>query len=278
MVNEIVDLEEMNMKKRVISALVILSLLIPVVYFGGIVYTITLYAISLLALREFIKVKETRKEIPPLIKLISYIAISFLVLFNSGGETLVYTIDYRIVAGLFFLFLIPTVLYHNRSIYSITDAFYLIGGIFFLGIAFQLLLLIRNIDLKLFIYLSIICIFTDTFAYITGFLIGRNKLLEEISPNKTWEGLIGGTLFGVFIGTVFFHTAINPNYSIYQLIMITLFLSLLGQFGDLTFSAIKRYFGKKDFSNLIPGHGGVLDRLDSFIFVVLGFVFFFTIL
>ena len=83
---------------------------------------------------------------------------------------------------------------------------------------------------------------------------------------------------GVFIGAMFHHTVIDPMFPKIEILIICAFLSLLGQYGDLVFSAIKRYFGKKDFSNLIPGHGGILDRLDSIIFVLLGFMFFITIL
>ena len=90
--------------------------------------------------------------------------------------------------------------------------------------------------------------------------------------------MIGGTVFGVLIPTIFYYLFVNNVTPIYVITFITLFLSVLGQLGDLVFSAIKRYFSKKDFSNLIPGHGGILDRLDSIIFVVLGFMFFMTIL
>ena len=123
-----------------------------------------------------------------------------------------------------------------------------------------------------------VTIFTDTFAYLIGRLIGSHKLLEEISPNKTWEGMIAGTLMGTFISLMFYITTINNSISIISITAVSLFLSILGQFGDLVFSAIKRYYGKKDFSNIMPGHGGILDRLDSILFVVFGFVFFITIL
>ena len=138
--------------------------------------------------------------------------------------------------------------------------------------------MLRHTDLKLFVFLFTITITTDTFAYLTGSLIGKHKLLTEISPKKTWEGLIGGTIMGVFVSAMFYHTCIDPEFSKITLLAICTFLSLLAQFGDLAFSAMKRYFGIKDFSNLMPGHGGILDRLDSIIFVVLGFTFFITIL
>ena len=138
--------------------------------------------------------------------------------------------------------------------------------------------MLRHIDLKLFIFLFTITITTDTFAYITGMLIGKHKLLPEVSPKKTWEGVVGGTLMGIFVSAMFYHTCINPEFSYLYLILICAFLSVVGQIGDLVFSAMKRYFGIKDFGNIMPGHGGVLDRLDSIIFVILGFTFFITVL
>ena len=83
---------------------------------------------------------------------------------------------------------------------------------------------------------------------------------------------------GVFISTVVYLTVINPDAGVIKMGLVGLFLSILAQFGDLVFSSIKRFFNKKDFSNLIPGHGGILDRLDSIIFVLLGFMFIWTIL
>ena len=113
---------------------------------------------------------------------------------------------------------------------------------------------------------------TDTFAYITGRLVGRHKLCPNISPNKTIEGFIGGTLMGVVVATSFYHVFINSSISLSILILVTMTLSIVGQLGDLVFSMIKRYYDKKDFSNLIPGHGGILDRFDSLIFIALAFI------
>lgn len=266
------------MKIRTISAALVLAVFIPVLITGGQIFDIFVYLISILGLKEFMDIKSKKKDMPSFIKFISYIIMTLIILFNVQSNENVFLIDFRILSALFLTLLTPTVLYHERTKYSVNDAFYLIGGILFLGISMSLLIIVRNISLELIIYLFLITIITDTYAYITGCLIGKNKMLESISPKKTWEGLLGGTIFGVLISSVYYHHVINSQLSIGVLILITLFLSLIGQFGDLVFSAIKRYFDKKDFSNIMPGHGGVLDRLDSMIFVILGFMFFASLL
>ena len=265
------------MKTRIISAIVALAILVPIFLYGGMIFNITIYILGILALKEFLGVKNNKKEIPNFIKFISYILLTLIMLLNTN-KTDVFTMDYRLVAGLFIMFLIPTVLYHDRRKYSVNDAFYLIGGIFFSSISMSLFILIRETSLNILIYLFLISIMTDTFAYFTGILIGKHKLLEVISPKKTWEGMIGGTVFGTFIGVMFYVVVINPEVSLPLIIGTTLFLSIIGQFGDLIFSAIKRYFNTKDFSNLMPGHGGILDRFDSIIFIMLGFMFFINML
>lgn len=266
------------MKTRVISAAVIFLILVPIFIAGGTIFDITIWLIGLLGLKEFLDIKETKKQIPASIKLISYILFTLIVLISIAENDFVYSMDYRLITGLFVSLLLPVTLYHENGIYSVNDAFYLIGGIFFLGVSFHLLTVLRSMGLTYLIYLFVITVITDTYAYFGGLLIGRNKLIEAVSPKKTIEGMIIGTIFGVLFGVTYYHVVIDSTLSLSIVTSMTLFLSILGQFGDLVFSSIKRYFGKKDFSNLIPGHGGILDRFDSIIFVVLGFMFFLTII
>ena len=266
------------MKKRVISAIVLLAIIIPLIIKGGVAFNIGVYIVSILALKEFLDIKSIRKKMPIFIQLIAYIFMTLIVLVDVRTKSMMFTLDYRILSALFMSFLIPTVFYHERQKYSITDAFYMIGGLLFLSTSMSLIIIIRNISLSVLVFLILIPIITDTFAYISGSLIGKTKLLEDISPNKTIEGMVVGTLMSIFVSSIYYHTIIDPLFSKIYLIFICLFLSIVGQLGDLVFSAIKRYFGKKDFSNIIPGHGGILDRLDSVIFVALGFIFFIGII
>ena len=266
------------MKTRIISAIVAFIIFIPIFIIGGIPFNIAFYVLTLLGLREFMKVRETQKKYPDFIRFISYLMITLLYFECTLNGNATFSFNYMMVAGICLTLFIPVVLYHNEKVYNVEDAFYLVGGVFFLGFSMSLFNMYRNIGLDLIIFLFLITIITDSYAYFTGRLIGKNKLLEVISPNKTWEGTIGGSLVGSFVCTTYYTTIINPQVSILVVAFVVLFLSLIGQFGDLFFSAIKRKYKVKDFSNIMPGHGGVLDRLDSIIFVMLAFTFFLNIL
>lgn len=117
---------------------------------------------------------------------------------------------------------------------------------------------------------------TDVFAYFAGSFWGKHKLCPKISPKKTVEGAIGGALGGAVISLIlyaifenFIFTTQNGNYV--EVFVIAFVLSIFGMCGDLTFSVLKRNYDIKDFSNLVPGHGGVMDRFDSEVFVLLAF-------
>lgn len=266
------------MKKRIISALVALAIFIPIIVKGGVIFDIAFFLLAMQGLKELMDVTEKKKKIPVFIKLICYLILTGIFFIGVVDNKMILNIDFRIIAGTFLILLLPTVLYHNKKVYNVKDSFYLLGGLLFLGTSMSIFVMYRNIGLELFIFLFLITIITDTFAYTTGRLIGKNKLLEEISPNKTWEGLFGGSIMGTFICTVYYTTIIDPNVSLSIIVPVILFLTVVGQFGDLFFSSIKRYYGVKDFSNIMPGHGGVLDRFDSVIFVMLAFTFFLTII
>lgn len=266
------------MKKRIISAIIMLMVFIPLLVVGGKPFAIAMALLAVLGLYELLHIRETKKEFPFLMKVFAYILVLFFSLNNFASIEFQSTLDYRVMSFIIFVFLIPMVIIHDSKKYNINDALFLIGSTLFIGLSFNLIIITRNYDISYIIYLLLITTLTDTFALFTGNLIGRHKMAPVISPKKTYEGLFGGLLAGVVASVVFYHVAINSGLSLVVLILITIVLAIMGQIGDLTFSFIKRYYGKKDFSDLIPGHGGILDRLDSIIFVVLASIIFLGIL
>ena len=266
------------MTKRIISAIVLIAIFVPFIIIGELPFTIFMSVLSILGLYELLKVRETQKKFPLLLKIFAYLLTCYFCLYNTNSIEFINKFDYRVMAFIIFLFISPIVFINNNEKYNITDALFLIGSVLFIGLSFNLMIITRNYDITYVIYLLLITTITDTFALFTGSLIGKHKLCPKISPKKTVEGLIGGTLMGTFVATIFYNTLISSTVPLVTVIMLTFVLCLVGQLGDLVFSSIKRYYDVKDFSNLIPGHGGILDRFDSLIFVVLAFTILIEIL
>jgi len=259
------------MKTRIISGIVMALGVGTLLYLGGTYWVIFMSLLSLVAVWEFINMRKTKKDFPLLMKIITYLAVLGLVIYSAINKSGTFNFNYGILAGFFIIFLLPIVFINDNDKYNVVDAFFLMGTALFLGIALSFGVTLRNLDIVYIIYLVLITVLTDTFAYVTGNLVGTRKLCEKISPNKTIEGVVGGLFMGTVIPSIYYLTIVNQHINVFLLVGITLILSLVGQCGDLLFSSVKRYYGKKDYSDIIPGHGGVLDRLDSIIFVVLAF-------
>lgn len=139
-----------------------------------------------------------------------------------------------------------------------------------------------NHGIFLILFIAFCAWMTDVMAYFAGSFLGKHKLCPNISPKKTVEGAIGGVV-GCVIATVILY-AVFTNFifetkenNYLAVILMTAFLSIISMCGDLTASVIKRNFGIKDFGKLIPGHGGIMDRFDSLIFVLVAFYAIFNI-
>ncbi len=184
---------------------------------------------------------------------------------------------------------------HNHENTKFSDVSFVVMSSLFVPFAFTRLMYFR--DVKLYfpdkgytdahgIFLILFILFsacmTDTFAYFAGSFLGKHKLCPKISPKKTIEGAIGGVLGCVLANAILYAVYnnfifANPSNNYVAIIVASVITSIVGMCGDLTASLIKRNYGIKDFGNLIPGHGGIMDRFDSIIFVSSAFYAVFNI-
>lgn len=253
------------MKQRTISAIILLVVMIGSILINSKLFGVLMLLFSVIGFKEFfdIRYNEKNKKLN-LIKILSVLCLAMIAMNNTF-----YKIELNIVVLIPLLVLsLPIVFYNDSKLYNITDALYSLGIVYFLGFSFGNIIYMADTSLVKCIFIFIIAFITDTYAYIGGCLIGRHKL-TSISPKKTIEGSVVGTLMGTLIGSVYYYNLVG-GVTVFEVIVFSLFLTLLSEVGDLFFSSIKRYFDKKDYSNLIPGHGGVLDRFDSVIYVSLG--------
>ena len=253
------------MKQRTISAIVLLIVMIGSILISSKLFGILMLVFSVIGFKEFFDIRyDSKNKKLNLIRILSIICLLLIAMNNTF-----YKLDLNIVVLIpIFTLSLPIVFYNDSKLYNITDALYSLGIVYFLGFAFGNIIYMGDSSLVKCIFIFIIAFITDTYAYIGGMLIGRHKL-TSISPKKTIEGSVVGTIMGTLIGSVYYYNLVG-GVSIFEVVVLCLFLTLLSELGDLFFSSIKRYFDKKDYSNLIPGHGGILDRFDSVIYVSLG--------
>lgn len=245
------------MKTRIISGLLMVPL-IAVLYFGGTLLCIFCLLIAVLGLREFYEGFSHLNIYPS--KLIGYAGTAALFLFGwffpSQSTFMLWAFGVT-VASLLSLFRIEEK--------TLNDAMATLTGIFYVSyFAFHVVLIDRSTAPVLIWLVPFTAFGTDIFAYFVGITFGKHRLCPNISPKKSIEGSIGGTIGSIGLSAAF-GALIVPELMIHCL-AIGLLGAIVSQFGDLTASVFKRKMGIKDYGNLIPGHGGVLDRFDSILF------------
>jgi phosphatidate cytidylyltransferase len=177
-------------------------------------------------------------------------------------------LPFSLCLTLLFLFVALLSLLHIRDIkQSAGEAGLFLLGFLYIPLLMSFLVLLREMDhgVKWIFLLLIIVMSGDTAAFYVGSSLGKRKLYPIVSPNKSVEGMIGG-LAGSVIGTLIAGATFFPELTIVGAVATALFVGLMGQLGDLFESLLKRSFGVKDSGNIFPGHGGMLDRLDSVLF------------
>ena len=254
------------MKQRIITAVIAAALFIPFVIYGQLPFTILIYAMAAVGLFEVLKMRGISLfSVPGIISLLSL----FIILMpNSWSEQIQDITKYSRIEYLFIcaiLLLIYTVLVKNK--FTFDDVGFLLASALYVGIGFHFFIATREEGLAYVVYALVIVWTTDSGAYFIGRKLGRNKLWPEISPKKTIEGFVGGIVVAL-ISVIIFQWIANLDISWIALIVVSIVASIFGQLGDLVESAIKRHYGVKDSGNILPGHGGILDRFDSLLFVL----------
>ena len=256
--------------KRFLSGIILFPIVAVIVIFGNkYLIDFVVSMVALMSIYEFYRAFKLSKKANPICWL-GYLAAIMISIIHIIPNTLILKFIGAIIPiSIFILFLYVIVTNLKVSIKDIAITFF---GICYIPLFLMFLSIIRNNlpngnILVWFVFFS--AWWTDIFAFLVGKKFGKHKF-SKVSPNKSIEGCIGGTVGSilmnmilVFVCNYFWNLGIN-----YILIFfISLLLSIIGQIGDLAASTIKRYTEVKDFSNLIPGHGGMLDRMDSVIFI-----------
>jgi len=254
-----------NMLVRIIVAVIAGPVILYLPFAGINYFACFIFLISFLGSKELFNFYKSRHiSLNPMSPfLVSFIPVAFLI---SGFE---FAAEYALLIS-FVLFVLEIFRGKDRSSGIISGYAIMI---IYCGIFPAMLIgVISATTAMMFIFIYGIIIATDSFAYFGGMGCGKlfktHKLLERISPKKTIEGSISGLIFGVLAGwLIYSYTGIRVLFTAEQAVYLSIIISVFGQIGDLFESMIKRDFGVKDSSKIIPGHGGILDRFDSLIFI-----------
>lgn len=250
------------LKKRVITALWGIPLLIIAIWFDEPLpwFTVLVAIWGLLAVFEFYGMVAVSK-VPSLV----YFGLVWTLFFILTPH-----FDYDFIVPLLLisamvLSMILLVLRSQRE-GAFTSWAWTMAGILYVGWLLSYLVALRLDAGRNWVFFALFTTFgSDTAAFFVGRALGRHRLAPRISPNKTWEGAIAG-VFGAIIVSLLLVTLLSLPLSYGQAVLLGLLVSIFGQFGDLVESLLKRHTGVKESGKLMPGHGGVLDRMDSIVF------------
>lgn len=250
------------MLQRTITAIIAGVIFIALLFQGGVFFYLSTLALAALGLFELIRMRNNHQSI-------IIMTFAYLVLGLVFGQYII-SYDFLSSSGVIFVLItalsIPVI---TKNKINFEDMAFALLTSLYLAIGFYSLHIIR-LDMSLAYTLMILLAVwaTDTGAYLTGYAFrGRGpKLWEAISPKKTVVGAIGGTIAAILV-VIFFQSYIDYQLSLAFQILLGIIIAFFGQLGDLAASACKRFYQVKDSGTILPGHGGILDRFDSILFV-----------
>lgn len=246
------------MKTRILSAVVLLPLFIFVLVKGGYYLSLFITICFSIGIKEFSDAlgDKSSKKTEVLVSAVTVILMIGVFRNSDNFENYVLPMIFAVllIEGGFVVFEKASPIEAGMSVFMFV----------YIGISMIIIYIISSDYIMFFPYIFIISMVTDTFAYFSGVFFGKHKLSPNLSPKKTLEGSIGGIFFCTIASYVYamkFHT----DFLAYT-IPFAIIGSIVSQIGDIFASAFKRTMGIKDYGNIIPGHGGILDRADSIIF------------
>ena len=257
--------------KRVLTTVVGLPIVtLIMIYANKYIIDVILTIVALIAMNEYVKCCSSKDA--KIIKWISYVSVLFIA-FVHIIPAAVFNSLILIGIPLLIMILFAHVIITDMKItytdvaYTLLGIVYVVGSILFMALVYGLE---GNISGKILIWYVLFSAWgTDIFAYSIGRRIGKTKF-SKVSPNKSIEGCVAGTVSAAIVCLIYayaINTFLACSVSYLTVAIIAVVLSIAGQIGDFSASVIKRYFGVKDYSNLFPGHGGMLDRIDSLMFI-----------
>ncbi|MBQ8280870.1 MAG: phosphatidate cytidylyltransferase [Lachnospiraceae bacterium] len=264
------------MKQRIISGALLVAILIPTLLLGDYVTGVVLALVSLVGIYELLKVFHLETSIPGIITYIIdviYFALMILIDKQIIENGLTDTFSFMVITVLFFicLLIVYVITFPKYKALEIMSCLFIFV---YAGVLLSYVYRIRSLEAGVYLVWVIfiaswIC---DTCAYFSGVFLGKHKAFPVLSPKKTWEGCIGGVIGSVLVALLFaivFSEQIDGSFGTPRIALpvIVFVCSIISMFGDLAASAIKRDYEIKDYGTLIPGHGGIMDRFDSVIFV-----------
>jgi phosphatidate cytidylyltransferase len=252
---------------RILTAVIAMPLFLGILYYGGIALWLLVSLLGSIGFWEFGRMWRAKGvEIDLAVGISACLALFAWAHFIPPGHRFSAPVLGTLVTLTILLTLVRQVArFRDRSV---TDALIGLAGIFYVGWLLSHILLIRALESGLWwLAVAFFCTWAaDTGAYFAGRAFGRRKLAPQVSPGKTWEGFAGGSLLAVITGALLapYGTGIGPVWGA----GLGLLISLVSVAGDLAESSLKRHCGVKDSGAILPGHGGVLDRFDSSLFVL----------
>ena len=247
------------MKTRIISAIVMAIICFVPLFYGGIYINLLVGFMILAGCYEFCSIRHKRFNIFIYLTMVTFVVLINLAQTHTVGLILLYIII------LFTLAIVS----EEITLDDVCSVFMMGIIIAFASLSVVTIYSFHNGYLVM-LYILIAAFGCDIAALFTGMVFGKHKLNPRVSPKKTVEGAIGGWFFGCLLSYLFAYFFIKEHLVFF--IISSIALPIVAQIGDLSFSLIKRNYGVKDYGSLIPGHGGILDRIDSLLFCLIFFI------